>query len=245
MLNRVPAYTKFKSGLLSGFNVGWDGLKHCHRDNGVYSFKWRLTERLSEVGDTSRPAAGPGRGQSVQIEWISAGTAHRGFPALWSVPHLLSREIKMNRRHYFRRWEWDNDQVARVLGTFGGQPFLKSFHFNSLLSVLGCCNINFSCLSQIRRDIFCFASNVSIFLLFFFGGLRGCWKRTVRNYHKRISFMVVAYCTFSTPPCGLQLSWCHVRPSFHPATHNFFVLASLVTLRACWKTNFYRTFMGN
>ena len=54
---------------------------------------------VSEVGDTCRPAAGPGRGRSVQIEWISAGTAHLGFPALWSVPHLLSREIKMNRRH--------------------------------------------------------------------------------------------------------------------------------------------------
>ena len=55
---------------------------------------------VSEVGDTCRPAAGPGRGRSVQIEWISAGTAHLGFPALWSVPHLLSREIKMNRRHF-------------------------------------------------------------------------------------------------------------------------------------------------
>ena len=54
---------------------------------------------VSEVGDTCRPAAGPGRGRSVQIEWISAGSAHLGFPALWSVPHLLSREIKMNRRH--------------------------------------------------------------------------------------------------------------------------------------------------
>ena len=58
---------------------------------------------VSEVGDTCRPAAGPGRGRSVQIEWISAGTAHLGFPALWSVPHLLSREIKMNRRHCSRK----------------------------------------------------------------------------------------------------------------------------------------------
>ena len=43
--------------------------------------------------------AGPRRRRSVQIEWLSAGTAHLGFPALLSVPHLLSREIKMNRRH--------------------------------------------------------------------------------------------------------------------------------------------------
>ena len=56
--------------------------------------------QVSEVGDTCRAAARPGRRRSVQIEWLSAGTAHLGFPALLSVPHLLSREIKMNRRHY-------------------------------------------------------------------------------------------------------------------------------------------------
>ena len=55
--------------------------------------------QVSEVGDTCRAAAGPCRRRSVQIEWLSAGTAHLGFPALLSVPHLLSREIKMNRRH--------------------------------------------------------------------------------------------------------------------------------------------------
>ena len=56
--------------------------------------------QVSEVGDTCRAAAGPGRRRSVQIELLSAGTAHLGFPALLSVPHLLSREIKMNRRHW-------------------------------------------------------------------------------------------------------------------------------------------------
>ena len=56
--------------------------------------------QVSEVGDTRRAAAGPGRRRSVKIEWLSAGTAHLGFPALLSVPHLLSREIKMNRRHW-------------------------------------------------------------------------------------------------------------------------------------------------
>ena len=67
--------------------------------NGVYSLKWWLTDRYLRWGDTRTPAAGPGRGRSVQIEWISAWTAHLGFPALLSVPHLLSREIMMNRRH--------------------------------------------------------------------------------------------------------------------------------------------------
>ena len=55
--------------------------------------------QVSEVGVTCRAAAGPGRRRSVQIEWLSAGTAHLGFPALLSVPHLFAREIKMNRRH--------------------------------------------------------------------------------------------------------------------------------------------------
>ena len=66
---------------------------------------------VSEVGDTCRPVAGPGRGRSVQIEWISAGTAHLGFPTLWSVPHLLSREIKMNRRH----WVCSRDTGGMIL----------------------------------------------------------------------------------------------------------------------------------
>ena len=56
--------------------------------------------QVPEVGNTCRRAAGPGSRRSVQIEWISAGTALLGFPALLSVPHLLSREIMMNRRHY-------------------------------------------------------------------------------------------------------------------------------------------------
>ena len=43
----------------------------------------------------------------------------------------------------------------------------------------------------------------------------------------------------------LQLCRCHVWPTFHPATPQFFVLAPLFMLRACWKTNFFRMFMGN
>ena len=38
--------------------------------------------------------------------------------------------------------------------------------------IVGCCNINFSDLSQIRREKFCFASNVSTFLLYFFPRLQ-------------------------------------------------------------------------
>ena len=75
--------------------------------------QWRLFIKMatdwqvSEVGDTRTPAAGPGRGRAVQIEWISAWTAHLGFPMLLSVPHLLSREIMMNRRHCaMKKWRF-------------------------------------------------------------------------------------------------------------------------------------------
>ena len=46
-------------------------------------------------------------------------------------------------------------------------------YFDCFLSndTVGCCNINFSCLSQIRKEKICFATNVSIFLLYF---LRDC-----------------------------------------------------------------------
>ena len=46
-------------------------------------------------------------------------------------------------------------------------------YFNCFLSdhTVGCCNITFSCLFQIRREKFCFASNVFIFLLYFFAWL--------------------------------------------------------------------------
>ena len=76
-------------------------VRSCEKGLWGLFIKMATDWEVSEVGDTCRPAAGPGRGQSVQIEWISAGTAHLGFPALWSVPHLLSREIKMNRPHCF------------------------------------------------------------------------------------------------------------------------------------------------
>ena len=49
---------------------------HGNGENGVYSLKWRLTERYPRWGTLADPR--PGR--SVQIE--SAGSAHLGFPAL-------------------------------------------------------------------------------------------------------------------------------------------------------------------
>ena len=112
------AATRSTSTLLVGMSTFWQKKKKrkkkplMMREMRVWmkrplvQLKWRLFIKMatdwqvSEVGDTCRPAAGPGSRRSLQIEWISAETAHLGFPALLSVPHLLSREIMMNRRHY-------------------------------------------------------------------------------------------------------------------------------------------------
>ena len=73
----------------------------------------------------------------------------------------------------------DQDQSARFMGIRGKGTEVCNH-------TVGCCNISFSCLSPIRREKFCFPSNVSNFFLYFF----------VR----------------------LQLSRCHVWPTFYPAT---------------------------
>ena len=49
--------------------------------------------QVSDLGDTRTPAAGPGWGQSVQIEWISAWTAHLEFPALQGVLTCLRAKL--------------------------------------------------------------------------------------------------------------------------------------------------------
>ena len=85
--------------------TGWP--KKKNRRQWRLFIKMATDWKVSEVGDTRTPTAGPGRGWSVQIEWISVWTAHLGFPALLSVPHLLAREIMMNRRH------WSNVSLHR------------------------------------------------------------------------------------------------------------------------------------
>ena len=56
--------------------------------------------------------------------------------------------------------------------SYKGSSLLR--YFDCFLSdhTVGCYNINFSCLSKIRREKFCFASNVFIFLLYFFAWLQ-------------------------------------------------------------------------
>ena len=110
---------------------------------GLYAAQWGLFIKMatdwqvSEVGDTCRAAAGPGRRRSVQIEWLSAGTAHLGFPALLSVPHLLSREKKMNRCHWAECWSWIKSKLKWT-------SVLPIFEKKGDISIYICVNVNFS-----------------------------------------------------------------------------------------------------
>ena len=59
------------------------------KDKGMASIHKMATDwQVSDVGDTCRPAAGPGSRRSVQIEWISAWSAHLEFPVLLRCPPL-------------------------------------------------------------------------------------------------------------------------------------------------------------
>ena len=78
---------------------------------------------------------------------------------------------------------------------------------------VGCCNINFSGLSQIRREKFVLQT-MSLYVC--------------RTFLHECSCFVATFGQLFT-----------LRPP------NFFLLAQLVMLIACWKTNFCRMFMGN
>ena len=99
------------------------------------------------------------------------------------------------------------------------RPLVQKNHTKAVLCsdisfmdhTVGCCNISFSCLSQIRREKICFA----MFLYFCCTFLRDC------------SCLDATFGQLS--PCDPQ----------------FFVLAQLFILVACWKMNFFRMFIGN
>ena len=67
--------------------------------NGVYSLKWRLTDRYLRWGTLAHPRLGRVEADQCKSSELPAWTAHLGFPALLGVPHLFAREIMMNRRH--------------------------------------------------------------------------------------------------------------------------------------------------
>ena len=52
--------------------------------------------------------------------------------------------------------------------SYKSSPLLGYFDCFQSNHIVGCCNINFSDLSQIRREKFCFASNVSAFFVVLF-----------------------------------------------------------------------------
>ena len=72
--------------------------------NGVYSFKWRLTDRYLRWGTLADPRPGRGHGDKCKSSEFLRELRISGFPRFWEhVHHLLSREIMMNRRHCSER----------------------------------------------------------------------------------------------------------------------------------------------
>ena len=68
-------------------------------DNGVYSLKWRLTDRYLRWGTLADPRPGRADTDHCKTSDFLQEVRVSGFPAVFSVPHLLSRKIMMNRRH--------------------------------------------------------------------------------------------------------------------------------------------------
>ena len=74
--------------------------------NGVYSLKWRLTDRYLRWGTLSGPRPGRADANQCKSSDFLRNCASR-VSALLSVPHLLSREKKMSRRHcHFYKIYW-------------------------------------------------------------------------------------------------------------------------------------------
>ena len=97
--------------------------------NGVYSLKWRLTDKYLRWGTLAGPR--PGRADADQCKSSDFLQEMRisGFPALLSVPHLLSREIKMNRRHLMKRGAFfQRFWVSTVITTAHAHKICVIFH---------------------------------------------------------------------------------------------------------------------
>ena len=107
---------------------------------------------------------------------------------------------------------------------------------------------------QTSVDLLCKKSHNSSSLLGYFDCFQsnntvGCFKVNfsglASNKKGKISFASNVSIFLMHFFARLQFFRCNVWPTFHPATPYFFVLAQLFMLIACWKTNFFRMFMGN
>ena len=96
--------------------------------------------------------------------------------AQWYISKQFWRQsnLQYDQRRFFRRLliKWSASAVRHSLSDISRRHVQKSYKSSSLLGyfdcflsndTVGCCNVNFSCLSQIRKEKICFATNVSIF----------------------------------------------------------------------------------
>ena len=94
-------------------------------DNGVYSLKWRLTDRYLRWGTLADPR--PGRGHADQCAnrvnfcMNCASRVSRAF----DCPHLLSRKIMINRRHWMVTLTAQNSVDGVVLADVASTMRLK------------------------------------------------------------------------------------------------------------------------
>ena len=141
-----------------------------------------MKEQWAKMSFVSRSLHAPLKFQTVQYETFQSvleisGT-YRSSSDVKSISSMTSED--------FSEVYWYSGLQALFVTVFQTETsvdFLRktSYKSSSLLGyfncfqsnhIVGCCNINFSDLSQIRREKFCFASNVSTFLLYFFARLQ-------------------------------------------------------------------------
>ena len=111
----------------------WMGGAKPKMYNGVYSLKWRLTDRYLRWGSLAHPR--PSRAEANRVNFCM-NCPSRVSPRFWvpppPPPHLLTREIIMNRRHHIQV----EDDVFSLASRNLFIPAVFSYQRKSFLSVL-------------------------------------------------------------------------------------------------------------
>ena len=117
-------FEKIEKKLLPAFSKVWSSTltAQCERrvcskapgsQNGVYSLKWRLTDRYLRWGTLAGPRPGRADADHCKSSDFLQELRISGFPRFWVSPTCISREIKMNRRHY-ENVSWSSFHAAQA-----------------------------------------------------------------------------------------------------------------------------------
>ena len=83
LLTRVQVHTYGNWNV----KVGWN----CKHNNGVYSLKWRLTDRYLRWGTLADPRPGRGHGYQCKSSEFLQELRISGFPRFWVTPLAFAR----------------------------------------------------------------------------------------------------------------------------------------------------------